>query len=40
MVVRYPVLPDDSARIDQQMSRALYEEIEKEPKLAVAKPRS
>lgn len=38
MIVRYPVMPEDSARIDQQMSRALYEELDKEPRLAVAKP--
>ena len=36
MSARYPVMPEDSARIDQQMSRALYDELERDPKLPVA----
>jgi small-conductance mechanosensitive channel len=38
IVVRYPVMPEDGAPIDQQMSRALYEELEKAPRLAQVKP--
>jgi small-conductance mechanosensitive channel len=37
IVVRYPVMPDDSAQVDQQMNRALYDALEQAPRLAVAK---
>ncbi|MFT3905956.1 MAG: mechanosensitive ion channel family protein [Steroidobacteraceae bacterium] len=38
IAVRYPVMPEDSAQVDQQMNRALHEELDNAPKLAVVKP--
>ena len=35
IAVRYPVMPDESAQVDQQMNRALYDALEQAPRLAV-----
>lgn len=36
IVVRYPVLPDQTAQVDQRMSRALREALDEEPRLPLA----
>lgn len=36
VTIRYPVLPDQAALVDQQMSRALREAVDEEPRLPLA----
>jgi len=35
IVVRYPVMPDEGAQVDQQMNRALYDALEQDPRIAL-----
>jgi small-conductance mechanosensitive channel len=40
IAVRYPVMPDEAAQVDQQMSRALNDALEQAPRLAMLQAKS